>query len=52
MRVSKLKVLHTHKYTVHIASDKTTAREFDEADYINRAFCGHPSISTIASLAV
>ena len=44
--------LRTYRNTAEIASEKTAARNFDEVDYINRAFDGHPSVSTIDSLAV
>jgi hypothetical protein len=42
----------TYMNTTQIALEKTTTRKFDEVDYINRAFDGHPSVSTIDSLAV
>jgi hypothetical protein len=44
--------LRTYRNTAQIKSEKTTARQFDEVNYINRAFDGHPSVSTIDSLAV
>jgi hypothetical protein len=44
--------LRTYRNTTEIELEKTIARKFDEVDYINRAFDGHPLVSTIDSLAV